>query len=91
MKYSVFFVLIITVRNYFKIKNYKICKAQFEAFDQKILMMTENCRKFSIDFSFDHLPQELKVEYNYFRGRYFLYSMDIVRARNYLKAALDLL
>ena len=35
-KYSIFFVQIINVRNYFKIKNYKACKALFELFDQQL-------------------------------------------------------
>ena len=81
------------IKLWFKLGNYKQCKAIFDIFEREIAQLTEasfvSVQQGLIDepFSFEALPEKVRMSYTYFHGRYLLYNNNLGPARAALKQA----
>ncbi len=67
------------VRLWFKLSNYKNCKAIFETFEKQL--------NDEGGISFENLPIDLRIVFCYYRGRYHLYNNESDKALTNLEAA----
>jgi len=80
-KFAQFYIHVRIVRLYFKLNNYKLCKAIFETFEQSLTR---------IGAEISQLPSELTVVFCFFKGRYHLYNNEMQKARLHLRSALQI-